>query len=315
MSTVRRSQILFALAVSLLASCTRSKEPTENRNSDDTAIRCRWKWNAGDRLCVQIKNSNTTTTSSGETRIERKSESIIDEIWHVESVDDQGVAKVIVTVDRYRLLGQGPEGQFKVDSELKNEDNDEDQLVRTTRDFFKALRLSISVDSRGDVQSARADDDFVRRVASNPLAAQFQNFLSEDGIKETFRQMIPPFPEKGLQKGAEWKDSVVVKNPDGNQTMNLLFKYEGVVNRNEQPLEHFTVIGKLDLLNYGANSNLNFEINAQENKGDIYFDNTAGRMVDSQTTQTLTITATDNDRQAQRVVTTESKIAFKKCDP
>jgi len=50
MSTVRRSQILFALAVSLLASCTRSQEPTENRNSDDTAIRCRWKWNAVNRL-------------------------------------------------------------------------------------------------------------------------------------------------------------------------------------------------------------------------------------------------------------------------
>ena len=155
----------------------------------------------------------------------------------------------------------------------------------------------------------------MRRVTSNLLTAQFQNFLSEDGIKETFGQMIPRFPEKELQKGAEWKDSVVVKNLDGNQIMNLSFMYEGVVNRNEQQLEHFTLIGKLDLLNYGANSNLNFQINAQENKGDTYFDNTVGRMVDSQTTQTLTITATENDKQAQRVVTTESKIAFKKCDP
>ena len=87
-----------------------------------------------------------------------------------------------------------------------------------------------------------------------------------------------------------------------------------VVNRNEQQLELFTLIGKLDLLNYGANSNMDFEINAQDNKGNIYFDNAAGRMVDSQTTQTLTITATENDRQAQRVVTTSSKIAVKKCE-
>ena len=141
-------------------------------------------------------------------------------------------------------------------------------------------------------------------MRARPRRAPTRTF-SEEGLKNMIIQSSLALPEEDIAPGKTWsKQTKVPSPPIGTMTLDKTFTYLGPDPKaaNIEKIGLATKIG----VEPQPDGNVQFEINAQEAKGDFSFDNAAGRVVDSEVIEKMETTATFMNMKIQQIVDTKT---------
>src|SRR5207302_1357447 len=94
-------------------------------------------------------------------------------------------------------------------------------------------------------------------------------------------------PKEPVSKGTTWEQKLETKSGFGKMRVDNVNTYQGTVKRDSGQLEQVAMKPKVAI----ESDNPKFTIKAQDAKGVAYFDNAAGRIVETNMTQTMEIEA------------------------
>lgn len=252
----------------------------------DDAQPLRWNYLAGQRSqYVSTQDLTVDLTARGRpTRIHSKQ--TIDMTWLVESVDNDGNAHVVQTIDRMRVKGEGgPAGDIDLDS-AANDKADGDKAAddqNDDKDANEALTLLVhqpirlTLDPRGEIVDVELPDELQQRLKESG-SAELAFLLSKDNLKQVTSMNTLAFPDMPLSPGDTWKKESDVPDPImGKQHITTTYRYEGREEGGDKSLGKISASAKAALPKPPPGVPP-MTLKEQSSKGTIDFDHAAGRI-------------------------------------
>jgi uncharacterized protein YajQ (UPF0234 family) len=210
----------------------------------------------------------------------------IDASRHIKSVDKDGKAKIVMKFDRIRITANGFMGKFEYDS--KNGKLPEGPISKRIGPIMEALagaEFSLTMDARGQFSDLKMPEKLSEAFKELPGGGLGGDIFSEDGIKHMISEAGLTLPEGTATKGKSWNKEVTLKILFGKMKINNTSTYEGPTTRDGTELEQISLQPKMTI---EADDKAPFTLNlkSQDAKGTAYFDNKAGRLVETKMTQT-----------------------------
>jgi hypothetical protein len=212
----------------------------------------------------------------------------IDMSWHIQSVDKEGKAKMVQKFDRLRFSMNGP--MVKVEYDSKDGKQPEGQIGKVLGPIMEALagaEFSLTMDARGQISEVKMPEkvsEALKKIPGGGLGGG--DLFSEDGIKHMIGEAGLILPEEAATKGKSWNKEVALKMPFGKMKVDNTSTYEGHTTRDGKQVEQIALKPKMTMEADG-NAGLSAKLKSQDAKGTAYFDNKAGRLVESKMNQTL----------------------------
>lgn len=269
------------------------------------AATLRWKFKPGETLRYAMEQKTVTTLKVPGQQIQTTLNQTIDLSWAVKGVAPNGVADVSWTIDRMRTQIESPLAAFAYDS--KAEKVPEGTIAAALVPTLKALvgaQFQFKVNPQGELSDVKIPEQVVQALRdAGPATSGSSSTFSEEGLKNMIIQSSLEVPGEDIAKGKTWsKQTKVPSPPIGTMTLDKTFTYLGPDpgSANIEKIGLATKIG----VEPQPDSNVKFEIDAQEAKGDFSFDNAAGRVVNSEVHEKMETTATVMNQKIQQVVDT-----------
>jgi hypothetical protein len=136
--------------------------------------------------------------------------------------------------------------------------------------------------------------------------------FSEKGMRATVQQMLLILPESPLEKGGEWRHSLELNQPKegGSRKVEVRYRYVGPARYKGSTVEKIVSRATFDGGKVSAGGAL-ANVVAELNSGVVYFDNTAGRLVEEEDTQKRTVEYTKSGRTAREEVKIVSRVEIR----
>jgi hypothetical protein len=247
----------------------------------------RYKFKKGEKLnYVMEQKMNMAMTVMGND-INMDMGQTIDMIWDIKDVDADGRAKMIQKIDRIRFkMGGGQVGNVEFDS--KEDKEPEGPVAKALAPIFKALagaEIGLSMDAQGKVSDVTVPEN-VTKALKGPAAAGLGEMFSEDGLKHMMDQSGLVVPKDAISKGKTWDQGMEMKSPIGKMKIEIANTFDGQVKRDGKELERVAMKPKITI-EAGEDAKIQVKLKSQDSKGSAYFDNTAGRLVETNLVQNM----------------------------
>jgi Family of unknown function (DUF6263) len=271
----RRNTILLATAV-LLVGLGSSSSPAAK-------TMLRWKFKEGDVLRYSMDQTTVSTGLDPVSGREMKQTLglIMDMTWTIKSVDASGVATMTQKIDRVRASAAAPTGKFSFDSKEAGD------AVSVAGPLFKMLvgaEFTSKMNPRGELTDVKLSDKLLATLKgeNEPIGAQGQ--FSEEGLKNMLSQMVIPLPEAGVDVGETWQRKLAIPSgPDGQtRPIEQIFTYKGP-DAAAPGLVAIDFTTKADPPK--PDPNIPVTLKKESATGRFGFDNAAGRINRSNTTE------------------------------
>jgi hypothetical protein len=219
-----------------------------------------------------------------------------------------------VTVSHYKVDQAVPEANTtilkqKIESVRINGTGPLASAAKAMEAMEGKVEFTITLDKNNQVQNIGDYEDFIKIVGKDdPIVSKsVRTMMSPDTLKKSIEESFTFLPAEPIAPGKSWtRESSMSLGPLGTVNAKHTYKYEGSENRNGRPLAKISVTATVtyQASKGEAASGLNFqvtkgELKAENAKGIIWFDTTAGRLVDSEMKMhlkgTLTISANGQD--------------------
>lgn len=245
------------------------------------ADQLRWKFKAGDSMHYQMVQDTTMRTSSPDRTAKTSIAQTIDLTWKVTSVDANGVAAMIQTIDRMRIKANTPEGLLAVDSAAAK---NEGPLATSMAPIFKAIigaPFKLKMTPSGRIQDVEIPASAAEVLKSSP---GLESLLSADSLKDMTAQASIPLPEEPVDAGDSWTDE---KELAGTK-LKMTYTYAGPVNRDGQQLGKIATAANLEM-KFPEAEGVTAEMEKGELTGEMFFDYATGKLLDSSAKQDMII--------------------------
>jgi hypothetical protein len=244
----------------------------------------RWKFEQGQKshnimtqemqmkMVISENPSHVTTTSTMEFD------------WEITALDDQGVATLTQTIERFRMKMQGPQGVM-LEYDTQSDQEPEGMAVMMASAFGGMIGKSCitKMDSRGNILEIKLPQGLAENMSKLPGGAQLGSMFSEEGMKGMAE--IATLPEDPVNPGDTWTRTATMKNPvTGDMTIETTFRYVGPEVRDGRELEKIAMEMKM---HFGEGGNVTVKLTDQASEGTIYFDNELGQFVTSESKSTM----------------------------
>jgi hypothetical protein len=212
---------------------------------------------------------------------------VVDLTWKINSVDNNGTAKMVQKFDRVRFSMNGPMGKVEYDSkDGKQPEGLVGQIIGPMLEAMAGAEFPLTMTTDGKVSDVKVPEKFAEALKNLPAGGAGGDLFSEDGIKRMINQSGIQLPDKAVEKGKSWENKVEMKMPFGKMKVDNVSTYEGPTTRAGKKLEQIAVKPKLTL-EPAEDAPFTAKLKSQDAKGTAYFDNEAGRLVESNLTQTM----------------------------
>jgi Family of unknown function (DUF6263) len=255
------------------------------------AATLRWKFKAGENLHYAMEQKTVTTVNLNGQEVKTTLTQMIDMIWSVKSVDDQGTADVTQTFDRLRTKIESAFGAFEYDSKAEKEP--EGPIAAGTVPLLKALvgaQFSFKMSPQGELSDVRVPEGVakaLREAGAGAAGGAGAGPFSEEGLKSMIVQSSLALPKEDLTKGRTWTRTTKAPTPPiGTMVLDKTYSYEGPDEQAGGHVERIGLVTKV-VLEPAADSKLALKIKSQEGKGSFDFDNDAGRVIRSHVTESM----------------------------
>ncbi len=276
-----RASILLAIAVLMVGL---GSSPTLAKTM------LRWKFKEGDVLRYSM--DQTTVTSGPDPISGREMKQtlglIMDMTWTVKSVDASGVASMSQKIDRVRVSGASGGNKFSSDSK---EAGDAAGIAGPLFNMLVGAEFTSKMNPRGELTEIKLSDKLLATLKGNNEPAGAQGQFSEEGLKNMLTQMVIPLPEAGVDVGESWQRKLAVPAGPEGQTRQIeqtfTFKGPDPASKGLQTIDFTT---KADPPK--PDPNVPVVLKKESATGRFGFDNAAGRIARSNSTENVEVAFT-----------------------
>jgi len=273
--------------------------------SDALGASLRWKLKVGEALRYEMTEKTITTVSTGGTEVSKVTlTQTVDLTWNVKGVDPQGAADLTHTINRVRIKIESP--MLNVDFDSKDEQGPANPL----RSLFKVL-VGTPFPFKMSPQGVLSDVQIPGNISKilNELggaAGGSKNIFSEEGLKTMITQASVIMPKEEVSEGKTWtQESEIPSPPMGSLTLAKTYRYDG---ESPQGVAKIGVDAKFTL-KPAVGQEVPFTIKTQSAKGELTFDNAAGRLTVSSLNEKLEQVGKIQDREFSQM--TDSTVGMK----
>ncbi len=280
MSVGRHVFACLAVCVGLAASPVRGQEE----------VTLRYKFQEGQKLDYATDQKMAMEFTVGGQQVPMETGQVMDLTWDVGTVDKDGKARITQTVTRIRMTMGGPNGKSEFDTQ--NTKDPEDPIGKLVMPVFRALvgaKFMMTMDPRGQTSDFKISDKFREALQASPGAEQMKEMFSEKRLQQMMSQGGLMLPEGAIRKGASWNTAMEIPMPQvGTMVVTNKNTYEGPETREGKTVQKIGLAPTMTLKAM-ENAPVAFQIKEQEAKGSAYFDNQAGKVLETSLTQTMVL--------------------------
>ncbi len=246
-------------------------------SGQDGGVELRWKFEAGRVIQVEmVQDMNMIMNVAGQ-KMETVNKSSNWMTWKVDSVNEDGSARVLTMIDRAMSDIEVPmQGTSHFDS------SDPEQTKGPAgAQLEKVYRPMIGVETAtvmkptGEITEVQIPEGSLDGL--DQAGAGSVN-LGKETLERLTRDASPAFPEK-LAVGDTWtRDSEMALPGMGKLLLGTTYKYEGTEQVEGRELHRIGMEIKMEFELDPVAGDVSVEVVEQENSGFIHFDNNAGRI-------------------------------------
>ncbi len=271
------------------------------------AATLRWKFKPGETLRYAMEQKRVTTLKVPGQELKTTLTQTIDLSWAVKDVAADGKADVSWTIDRMRTKIESALGAFAYDT--KDEKVPEGPVAAALVPTLKVLvgaQFPFKINPQGELSDVKVPETVVQALRdAGPAATGSNSSFSEEGLKNMIIQSSLGLPMEDIAEGKTWsKQSKIPSPPIGTMNLDMTFTYLGP-DPKTAGIEKVGLATKISV-EPQPDSNVQFQIDAQEVKGAYSFDNAAGRVVNSEMIEKMETTATFMTQKIQQIVDTKT---------
>jgi len=255
-----------------------------------------WKFVEGDSYNYQMVQEMKTSMNlgpGGETTSSVKQ--IIDMVWNINSVDDDGTAAMTQAINRVQMNITAP-GQGDVNFDTAEEEPAQGfaAMLAPSLKAMTKTPFKVTMTSRGEITNVEVPAALLESMSQGPGGTMLGSLATEKGFKDAITQNAVTLPlAEELVEGHQWSTSFEIENPvAGKVITETTYEYKGSRDVDGQQLEVFvptldTRFGEANLPN-----GTTLKVKSQETTGEILFSRSAGRLVSTSIHQLLDLEIT-----------------------
>jgi hypothetical protein len=249
-----------------------------------SAATLRWKLKPGDAFHYLMEQTTVTVPKRNGMDLGKITQTFtVDLTRTVKSVGDDGTAEMTQKFDRVRMKYDAGLVKVEFDS-TKEPDAASAPLVGSLKAMVGA-EFSFKMTPRGEMSDVRIPEAVVKAFREAGSRGGAADQFSEEGFKKSLVETSVTFPAEDLAPGKAWSRQLKIPTPEGAQvTQTRTYTYEGPDAKEGAGVERIGITSKVDLQGAATGADKP-EIKSQDCKGALYFDNVAGRMVNSVVTE------------------------------
>jgi hypothetical protein len=248
-------------------------------------VKLRYQFKEGDKLNYVMDQTMTMEMALAGQTVKLETMMGFETTIEVKSVDKDGKAQVTQTITRVQFEMDSPNGKLKYDT--ADPKDPEVAAFKAIVPVFKSMagaEVNMTLDARGQAADFKLSDKFKDVLKNNPAASQLGDLATEEGVKKFMGQTGLRLPEEAVKKGSTWTTKNEIKNPQaGTVTTEGKHTYEGQETRDGKALEKISIELNQSVDSTGAPTTI--KIKTQDSRGTAWFDNAAGRLVETSLTQ------------------------------
>lgn len=274
------------------AACVASSLPAPESAAQSPTL-LRWKFKAGDKLALAVNEDWQVTQRVKDQDVRTTVSQQFDMTWTVREVDAQGIASISQRIDRIRgklVLNGVDAGGF--DSAGSQPPAGMWSGLAPVLMSMVGADFVLKFNARGEITDLTVPQQMVEAVAKLPKLGQLREFFSAEGMKQLMGSSLVVLPDEAIPVGHAWTVTRRARNPlAGPQVITAALTYVGPEQRGGRQLQKITVdVDTLPDQAAGVNPQTQAaQIKQQDGKGFVYLDGTAGRLVESELRQTMTM--------------------------
>jgi len=248
----------------------------------------RYRFQEGQKLNYAMDQKITMTISAGGQEVPVEVHQVMDLTWAVGAVDKDGKARITQTIDRIRVKVDGPTGKMDFDSQAaKTGEEGEGQDLGKFLKGMVGASTQVTMDSRGQTSDFKASDKFKEALKENPAAAMMGPMFTEKGMEQIMNRSGVVFPAGDITKGQSWTSSLDMPVPGaGKMVLTTKTTFEGEEKRDGKALAKLSLAPTVKL-ETDKDAPVAMQVKEQEAKGTAWFDGAAGRLVETEVSQTM----------------------------
>ena len=168
----------------------------------------RWRLESDDRFQIEIEQATEMVSEVDQRSQTSRNQMTLNMSWRVTTVDDDGVASLVQTLDRIRLQAQvpTPTGAREVDLDT----GDSQGLKGLAKQLYQLVspligtEALVRIDPRGKIVSVEIPPESIEILRHAPASMQIRNVLTPEGIKQLFGLATVELPDANLDEQPAW---------------------------------------------------------------------------------------------------------------
>lgn len=279
-----RSRVLTTLSLGCL---TLVSLATPTRAADELA----WKWTAGDIYQVEIERTLDQTTDVLLRPAKISAKSTIAMQWRVESVGENGEARVEQRFTRVAVTMTSSRGETMAwDSASTTRPAGIAAQLRTAVTPLLEAPILTTLSRRGEVLDITFPETTTAALEAAPDAFGLKSILTPESLRDMLRNMAATLPSEPVETGAAWSLTRETGSPDLPFTIKHELTYDGPRPLDDRNLSHISVKTELQAAADAPKRSDGSPVPnlaEQEGNGELWFDLEAGHPVRSEHRQKL----------------------------
>jgi hypothetical protein len=250
----------------------------------DAGTMLRWKFSAGQQFDVVIQQDTTQKMSLPAQEMNVSNEMTTTIKWVIKSVDADGAANIVQTINRVQMSIDSPQGKINYDS---NDEEHEAKATQMATMFSPMIGVEIEqmMNDRGEILDVVFPDEALAGAKSNPLAAQM---MTPEAIKEMTAKASPILPAGPAAVGQVWSKTGTSTTPIGDVSLKSTYTYEGKSPTNPA-LDLIRISMEMDFQPAESAFSPQIDVKEQDNAGTLMFDVANGYLTASELVQDMTM--------------------------
>lgn len=246
----------------------------------------RWKFEPGQKLHYVVHIKMNQKIGMGATPTTMTTTQIMNTSREVKSVEADGTAVVIQTIDRMRMKQESPQGVMaNYDSASEEEPEGMAKMMAPMFEAMVGKSISVKMNARGEVSDVKLPPGMLDEMKKMPFMEMMDDMFSEENMKQMMGNIA--LPEEPVAEGHKWSTETSMQIPMlGKGKVKMAYEYVGSETRNGTEVEKILTTMEMDIT--GTEGQLfPIELEGQEMTGAIYFDAAAGYFTESEMKTTM----------------------------
>ncbi|MEW4569415.1 DUF6263 family protein [Tautonia sp. JC769] len=245
----------------------------------------RWKFAQGDTHQYELNQTTVTTAMVQNQEVKTTINQTVDMAWEVDSVNDDGSARVAQTIERVRVSLDSQFASFAYDSQDDAAGEGPAAMLKPVIDALVGSRVVLVMNTRGEVSDVEVPDEMIERLRNaGPGAQALQNLASAEGMKGLIGQSTLILPEEEVEAGASWTRNVELPTPQGVLALTNTYTLEEA---ESDSAARIALSMNIDDFKVAPDSPFEMKVEEQSGTGTYTFDTSAGRLASSEVKQGL----------------------------